>query len=293
MKKDKLKNKIPKYENGEFFFDEGEYTYSMFCKQYLWVHIVLVSLLVLSVFFSIAVYSSWFRKCENLCSVDCWNSIISYTISYLGATFLGLIVFFNTRQRQYVDDRESNLKVFFRARPYSVEPLEFYTTGRLGAVMSKSWGGSNRENKTLSYIKFNVKNYNYKFPMFIEFYGVYYSDENAHILKTNCYGFNRTTDQSMPLDYKEESDIYIGIDEEFFKRLPQSIAYVFKCRNVKDIEKYYAYFITFSDKSCSCVIKSFSVEEFNNSLLKENQPFGIWKVYLTMGKGIRNKFQTL
>lgn len=93
----------------------------------------------------------------------------------------------------------------------------------------------------------------------------------------------------MPID----CDIYIGIDEKFFKRLPQNIAYVFKCRNVKDTEKYYAYFMTFFDESCSCVIKSFSVEEFNNSLLKENQPFGIWKVYLTMGKGINNNLKTL
>ena len=291
MKKNKFKNKIPKYENGEFVFDEEKYTYSMFFKQYLWIHIVLICLLALSVFFSIAVYSNWFQKWQNLCSADCWNSIISYTISYLGATFLGMIVFFNTRQRQYIDDRESNLKVYFTVRPYNIEPLKFYTKENLETVKSKCWGGSNSGNKTLAYIKFNIKNYNYKFPMFVEFSSAYYSDENANILKTNGYGFSMTTGDSMPLDYKEESDIYIGIDEDLFKRLPQSIAYVFKCRNVKDIEKYYVYFITFSDRSYSGVIKSFSEKEYNNSLLKEKQPFGIWKVYLTMGKGTKNNLK--
>ena len=50
MKKCKFKNRISRYENGEFFFDEEDYTYSMFFKQYLWVHIVLVSLLAKACF---------------------------------------------------------------------------------------------------------------------------------------------------------------------------------------------------------------------------------------------------
>lgn len=39
-------------------------------------------------------------------SADCWNSVISYAVSYIGATFLGLIVFYNTRQRQHFEDKE-------------------------------------------------------------------------------------------------------------------------------------------------------------------------------------------
>ncbi len=270
MKKCKFKNRISRYENGEFFFDEEDYTYSMFFKQYLWVHIVLVSLLAISMFLTVAVYSGWFRQCENLRSADCWNSVISYAVSYIGATFLGLIVFYNTRQRQHFEDKESKLKIFFTSRPRRLEPLEFYTEEDIGTVKAKCWGGSNSENTTLAYIKFNVRNYNYKFPMFIEFSAAYYADENGNILKANGYGFAMTTDTSMPLDYKEESDIYIGIDAQLFGKLPQRIAYVFKCRNVKNVEKYYAYFITFFDTTCGGVVKSFDVEEYNNSLKTKN-----------------------
>lgn len=285
MKKCKFKNRISRYENGEFFFDEEDYTYSMFFKQYLWVHIVLVSLLAISMFLTVAVYSGWFRQCENLRSADCWNSVISYAVSYIGATFLGLIVFYNTRQRQHFEDKESKLKIFFTSRPRRLEPLEFYTEEDIGTVKAKCWGGSNSENTTLAYIKFNVRNYNYKFPMFIEFSAAYYADENGNILKANGYCFAMTTDTSMPLDYKEESDIYIGIDAQLFGKLPQRIAYVFKCRNVKNVEKYYAYFITFFDTTCGGVVKSFDVEEYNNSLKNEKQPFGRWKIYLTTGQG--------
>ncbi len=55
MAKNKLKNKTPKYEYGEFFFDVEKYTYSMFFKQYIWVHIVLISLLAISIFFTLAI----------------------------------------------------------------------------------------------------------------------------------------------------------------------------------------------------------------------------------------------
>ena len=54
---------------------------------------------------------------------------------------------------------------------------------------------------------------------------------------------------------------------------------------VKNVEKYYAYFITFCDTACGSVVKSFDVEEYNNSLKNEKQPFGRWKIYLTTGQG--------
>lgn len=284
MAKNKLKNKTPKYEYGELFFDEEKYTYSMFFKQYIWVHIVLISLLAISVFFTLAINSNWFRQCENWRIADCWNNIISYTVSYIGTIFLGLIVFFNTCQRQYFDDREANLKVKITARPNNLNPLKFYSAENIERLTPKCSGGSNSANKKLAYIKFNITNYNYKFPMFVESFKAFYADDKENICEIKDYEFASQTDNFMPLDFKEEKNIYIGIDENYFEKLPQNIAYVFKCSNVKDVSKYYVYFMFFHKDMYERHIESMKAKDYEKAISKHKQPLEKWKFYLTLGK---------
>ncbi|MCM1368109.1 MAG: hypothetical protein NC184_04790 [Roseburia sp.] len=292
MRKKKQKqdiSKLMKFENGQFFFGEEKYSYKKFLKNYCWLHLIIIGLLLVAMLLTILAYSYGFTQCCKLKEPDCWVTIISFSLAYLGAAFLGIVVFYNTCQRQYIEDREANLKFNINARPMDIVPLTMYSEEFLKQLTFKCWGGKNKQtnNQVLGekgYIKFQIKNYNYRYPMYINIVDAYYNDGSGNIVDAKSIDFKLSFENNSPLDYKEEGSIYIGIDNTILTQLPKTIAYVFKLKNVKDIENYCVCFVAFNDVTCSCVIKSISIEEYDKSMREKNHPLGILEVYLKMGQ---------
>lgn len=293
-KKQERRMKSIKFENGQFYYDNNEYTYLNFLKKYLWLHICIIILLIVAIFLTICIYSSFFTNCKKLSESDCWSTIISFTIGYIGSAFLGLIVFYNTCQRQFLEDREAKLKFNLITSPFGVEPTVLFTESMLKESMFKWWGGQTKSGSELetgekSYLKFKIKNYNYRYPMYVDVIGAYYGDSEGKIVEVKSLSIKSTVDKDAPLDYKDEGTFYIGISNSLLSTLPKDIAYVFKLRNVKDIEEYCVYFVMVDSRIISGVIQSISIKDYDKSMGERGHPLGKWDIRLAMRNMINKK----
>ena len=95
MANKKRKNQAKKIEN--------KYSYKNFFEEYKCLHFILIGVLLLilaTAFVMVIIFSNKFKDFTLIKDFGGWATLISGLLVYIGSTFLGLIVFFNSWQRQ-------------------------------------------------------------------------------------------------------------------------------------------------------------------------------------------------
>ncbi len=259
-----------------------KHNYKAFFKQYKWLHFALIMMLIVALFLVVGIFSNWFNNWEGLKEFSGWASLIAGILTYFGSSFLGIVVFFNTWQRQKIEDEsyvimaEVNCKCFCendKLRPYSETELNL-----LGNKY-KTWGGSGAE-KPCGYMGVRIRNLNEKLPMYINIVSVYYVNDNNELVSTK-YDFKATEELGLPLDYKEINWCYIGIDNSLIRNGSLNrFVYVLRFTNIKGDDKYCCYFVNLFPNGINPLPIYLTAKEYEQSIKTNKHPFGKYKMFL-------------
>lgn len=211
-----MKNKLKKTK------DENKYGYKIFIKDYKWLHIVLIcimALIIISTFIMIVVFSNCFENFELLMDFGGWTSLISGLLVFIGSTFLALVVFYNTWQRQKKEDELNELSIKATARffaieeniiiPYTKEQVEKHCK-ELGAWGNRGSSSVLKE-ENISYTQIKIQNMQFKYPMYFEYIDAYCLNEEKETLEKIPTKFKTTHSFQTPIEYREQTWCYVGV----------------------------------------------------------------------------------
>lgn len=267
---------------------KDKFSYKLFFKEYKWVHYTLICLLLLSILIVVLIFSKCFRDFSALGEFGGWASMISGILTYIGSSFLGLIVFFNTWQRQKIEDEANKLTVDVACkcyasennfRPYTKEEIEL-----LGNEY-KTWGGRsgaiNKKDNSCGYLGIRIMNLNDGNPMYMSIESVYYLSEENLLKEVVSYNFKATKEFGMPLDYKETNWCYIGVDGDIFEGKEYvRVVYVFRFINVKGDRQYCLYCVNLFKNGINPLTIYITEKEYKKSMKDGKHPFGKYKSIL-------------
>lgn len=294
-----MKKKIKKVKK------ENKFSYKKFFNDYKWLHVVLIcilALIVISAFIMIVIFSKGFQDFTLLHDFGGWTSLISGLLVFIASTFLALIVFYNTWQRQRKEDELNELSVKATARffstqeniivPYTKEQVDSHCK-ELGTWGHKGVTKALKEEK-VSYIQIKIQNMQFKYPMFFEYVDAYCLDEENQTLERIPTEFKTTHSFQTPIEYREQAWCYIGVFDKYISKENQIIMnknkpvfYIFNFRNAYGDDRFYFIqannFVGFIDENSPWLSK----EEYAKSMQEEKHPFGKFKkMFETIAKMI-------
>ena len=84
-----------------------EYTsFREFSKKFWWLYLSLVTILLISV----SIFCIVFRK--ELCDISAWASMIAGIATYIGSSFLGVVVFYNSWIQVQIQEKSNEVRLF-------------------------------------------------------------------------------------------------------------------------------------------------------------------------------------
>ena len=207
---------------------ENKFSYKKFFNDYKWLHIVLIcimALIIISTFIMIVIFSNKFEDFTLLKDFGGWTSLISGLLVFVGSTFLALVVFYNTWQRQKKEDALNELSVRATARFFSIQEniIIPYTKEQVDSHCKElgTWGhrGVNAELKEekISYIQIKIQNMQFKYPMFFEYIDAYCINEKETLEKIPTE-FKATHTFQTPIEYREKAWCYVGIFNKYISK---------------------------------------------------------------------------
>lgn len=254
--------------------------YKYFFKEHLLLHIVLIAALVATTVTLIGVFSGWFSDYSKLNDFSGWASFSAGIMTYIGASFLGLIVFYNSWQRQKMEDDNNKIIVEINNKCDVSENGEFvpYTVNKLPSKFG-SWGGISNSasdgDKVYVYLEFILTNY-HEAPLLTRFMNAFIVEENI-IKKIEHIDFKILKKDDVPLLLREENRYYIGFNPSYYSSKPLRLIFLFYFKNLKHDEKYCLYVLNFYKKAMNPFPIFLSKKEYLKSLKEKGNPFGIYE----------------
>ncbi|MBO5066809.1 MAG: hypothetical protein J6C62_00220 [Clostridia bacterium] len=263
----------------------NHYSYKYFYKEYKLLHIILVAVLLVTLVVVIVCFSQCFTNFQILCEFSGWASLIAGIMTYLGSSFLGLLVFYNSWQRQKMEDANNKIIVNVDNKcsidysgnfvPYKLDqlPVKF---GCWGAISTNKFDG----NKTCDYIEFIITNYN-EVPMFTKLIGVYYLNKKE-LEQISYVDFKAIKKDEQPLGFREENRYFIGVNRKVYDGNFKRLVYVFRFYNLKHDEQYCLYLLNMSQQSMNPLPIYISKDEYYKSMKEKNNPFGSYEDFMKL-----------
>lgn len=188
-----------------------------FFKKYWYVLLILI--LIFIVCMSLFVYIAW--KLKKIDDISSWGSIISGTLTYFGASFLGVFVFYNSWQQierdkvhkrilydlEMLADYDEENGFFI---PLSFEKIPKTHIKNQGLVTNTAAGP-----KDLNYFGLRLTNLGKTSIKKINILNFYFTKDKK-IIKDYIYYTFSDWNQNYLLEYKELACIYIGLDKKIF-----------------------------------------------------------------------------
>ena len=182
-----------------------------FSKQYWWLYVVLILVLIVP----LAVVCGVFNK--RLCDVNVWITIVTCIVAYIGSSFLGVVVFFNSWVQIQIQQKKDEVRLNIIGLAYNNPENYYFVPYSKDMIEQKQYqyrsccGYNNLNN---NYLELVVENLTKEMPIDICIEGIYAVNEQNKIQKAIDFSIISDARIDVPLDYKQSVTIYIGTSKE-------------------------------------------------------------------------------
>lgn len=209
---------------------EGSNVYSitikkLTVKEYVKSHWLLIVSLIAILIISLTVFAIVFW--DRLNDVGAWGSVIAGIFTYLGSSFLGLVVFYNTLSQQREREIEDQIMVEIN---YYLDPDKRMDTG---FFVPSTDDEINKEQFTshhtkyhksldecdpnqMRYLYYEVTNRNTHVPIYVEPVSIYVLS-GKKLVDAEYYSYYSDTNDNDAIDYKQKKRCYIGTNKKLLK----------------------------------------------------------------------------
>ena len=194
----------------------------IFSRKHIVLYVTAVVTLVLPLCILLAVFTNFFRDASRIKDFSAWGSIVAGIFTYIGATVLGIVSYYNTWLNQYRIERldysinsfvfyNGKLANFFDLEDFPPEEKKYYYE-----LLEKN--GECFEEKSYEFKRLSVKNFNNIYPMKIEIIKVELSVDGAPFSDcTHDIGIVANFDFLHGIEYKVDNVLLVGINEELLR----------------------------------------------------------------------------
>lgn len=196
-----------------------ELTIGEFLKINWLLILILPSLLIISIILFLFVFQ------KSLYDVGAWASLVAGIFTYLGSSFLGVVVFYNTQSTQRQKEIEDQITIEIKHYLNTSENPSFFIPYIDNDIDKEKFFyhsiqyNQNRKEATLnnlSYLYFEVTNRNTHVPVYVKPVSIYIFNGKKFIdIGYNSYYSDM--DDSDAIDYKQKKSCYIGVNKQFLK----------------------------------------------------------------------------
>lgn len=212
-----------------------------------WILIVsLVALLLLSLVVYIIVFWG-----DSLNDAGAWGSLVAGIFTYIGSSFLGIVVFYNTQSQQRQKEIEDQIIIDANCYSYydatnnyyylfsedRIDKEKFvYQIVKVGDLTSGTL--LDKDSSTYRFFKISITNWNTHIPLYVEPIALHVFNKSEK--RTRFESFIVFSDRSIdcPLDYKQTITYYLGVNKELLysdKSNEQEDLYCFVVVKLTDI----------------------------------------------------------
>ena len=250
-------------------------------KEFLKNNLIIVLFLAVLLVVSLAVFIVVFWG--ELYNVGAWGSLVAGVFTYIGSSFLGLVVFYNTQsqQRQKEIDNQINVQINISSGfekqsgyfvPYLINQIDRtkYTYNMLQYI--------DLSHNNMSFLYFEVINRNPYIPVYVEPVSIYVFTGKKFI-DAGCCSYFSNMDDSFAIDYKQKKCCYIGKKKEllkydYYKEDEKQLCYLsFKIASIKGQIQYAACEFFMGVTLGTSNPRFFTEEEFEKRVKKLGTPF--------------------
>ena len=255
-----------------------------FFKKFWWVIPSLFLLLIISL--GIYLYVFW----ERLCDPSAWASLISGIFTYIGASFLGIVVFYHSYEIERKHEHNEALRFTVDSSTSFDEDGKCipYSDSIIGDdfkhVFEQSEGRKMGEILSgCSYVHVAITNLNKDYPLMVKIIGVYWANESREVAKCDKYVVKSNENVDLPLDFKDRLSVYIGIQGDILKLdyyKTQKQAKVFICFEMRDGLGKVGYFVieaTWGNGSYALIDWRYTEKEYKKLVKKNGHPIKYYR----------------
>ena len=227
---------------------EHKVSFGKFSKKYWWIYVILALLLGVP----ILIYCWVFIK--ELKDVSAWASIIAGIATYLGAAFLGVLVYYNSWVQTELANRLDEIDILISPKymykdgyhvPFTKEDVIKFADPSYEFISRRS--GKIIPDQYPSIVQFTFRNNNCYTPIAVSIEGIYYLDENMEMKKCEQVEIARNVPERIFFDCHSPTVAFYGMSSNILKHdyyknnsVP-NISFVFRISNTKGAVKYYVY----------------------------------------------------
>lgn len=251
---------------------------------------ILIGVLALVFVVSLTVFIIVFW--DKLYDVGAWGSLVAGIFTYLGSTFLGVVVFYNTQFQQRQKEIEDQIIVYIKQSsdydhndehyiPYTYEKIEkeqfkfnYFRFGK--APISIDF---NESGKDARYLRFSVTNRNTHIPIFVQPKSMYFIDFEGRVQTIDSFYYFTDSHDNEPLDYRQTKVSFIGtnnslLDIDYYKNGKKNlVCYVLiSLKSISNAKLYALFRYDLSDSFTVATPKFLSEEDYKNSTEKYGYP---------------------
>lgn len=192
-------------------------------KEFLSKYKILIIVLILILAVPVIVFLKVFEN--KLYNVGAWASLVAGIITYLGSSFLGVVVFYNTQATQRQKEIEEQISVDIKYGLKNTEKPSFFIPWIDDDIdknqffyhctkYKKSIEEANAEN--LCYLYFEIKNINPHIPIRVEPISIYVL-KGKRLIDAGYNSYYSDMNDSDSIDYKQIKRCYIGTNKTLLK----------------------------------------------------------------------------
>lgn len=194
----------------------------IFSKKHIALYVTTVVILILPLLALIAIFTDFFSDASKIKDFSAWGSIVAGIFTYIGATVLGIVSYYNTWLNQYRMERldysinsvvfyNGNLKNFFDLEDFPSEEKKYYYELR-------EKNGECFEEKLYKFKRLIINNFNSTYPMNIQIIKAELSIDGASFSDcTHDIGIVTSFDFLNSIEYKRNNVLLIGVNKELLK----------------------------------------------------------------------------
>lgn len=254
-------------------------------KEFLKNNLIIVLFLALLLVASLTVFIFVFW--EDLYDVGAWGSLVAGIFTYIGSSFLGIFVFYNTQSVQRQKEIEDQIVVQIQyISKFNMEVKCFVPFVDKDIDKNKysehSTRYQNNSNEAfldnMCYLYYEVTNRNTHIPVYIEPVSIYVFNGKKFV-DAGYFSYYSNINDSTAIDYKQKKCCYIGTKKEllksdYYKEDEFQLCYLaFRVRSIKDQIQYVACEFFMGETLGSNRPVYFTEEEFRKRVAKFGTPF--------------------
>ena len=194
-------------------------SFRKFSETFWWLYAILAMVLLISVIIFCVVFKN------ELFDISAWASMIAGIATYIGSSFLGIVVFYNAWVQ--VKIQEKNDEMLLDLQPgvtiengFFIPLLEGEIDKKKHIYSFKICSGSTKELENLDfhYLQLTMTNMTYTMPSHIKVEGLYFVNSQNRVERIRQYSVVSDFNFDSMIDYKQTTTIYIGASSKMFTR---------------------------------------------------------------------------